>query len=427
MALAASARRPKRGLLIAEGDSWFDYPFYDVLELLEADGYEVESVAHRGDTLEDMAHDPGQVERLTRAFEKVKERGLKPRAMRGDDFRISEAVRDRVLGSRQSLLVHDARLDEVLRGRVSINEQNIRTLMAVPLQTNDRVIGLIYVDTPGLVSAPTPKDLDLLTVLANVAANRIEQERLALVEEKERLQAQELEQAAEIQRGLHPRFAPDIAGVELAGHNAQCRTVGGDYYEFLPTGDGRVALVLADVSGKGLPAALLMADLRAKIQVLAEEPDDFPRLMARLDRLMAKSCPPNRFVTCFFCILDPATGLLRYSNAGHNPPLLVRSGGAVEELRGGGAPLGMLPGLGYEERECRVSPGDLVLLYSDGVTECASPSGEEFGTSRLVAVLLDRRGEPAAGVAERVCRALAEWSAGSPPTDDLTFIVARRN
>ena len=353
--------------------------------------------------------------------------GLEPRAMRGEDFRISAAVRDRVLGSRQSLLVRDARLDEVLRGRVSINEQNVRTLMAVPLQTNDRVIGLIYVDTRGLVSAPTPNDLDLLTVLANVAANRIEQERLALVEEKERIQAQELEQAAEIQRGLLPRSAPDVTGVELAGHNAQCRTVGGDYYEFLPTGDGRVALVLADVSGKGLPAALLMADLRAKIQVLAEEPDDLPRLMARLDRLMERSCPPNRFVTCFFCILDPATGRLRYSNAGHNPPLLVREGGAVEELRGGGAPLGMLPGLGYEERECRVLPGDLLVLYSDGVTECENPVGEEFGAGRLVEVLLGLRGVPASVAADRVCRALAEWSSGAPPTDDLTFIVAKRS
>ena len=142
--------------------------------------------------------------------------------------------------------------------------------------------------------------------------------------------------------------------------------------------------------------------------------------------MMEKSCPANRFVTCFFCILDPVSGSLRYSNAGHNPPLLVRKGGQVEELRGGGMPLGMLPGLGYEEKECRIESGDLVLLYSDGVTECTNPAGEEFGDARLATLLTEFRVEPARDLADRVCRALVDWSAGAPPTDDVTLVVARR-
>ncbi len=356
----------------------------------------------------------------------VEKEGLLARAARGEGFRISTAVRDRVLHSRQSLLVRDTSLDEALRNRVSISEQNVRTLMAVPLQTGDRVIGLIYVDFPALATDLTPRDLDLLTVLANVAAIRIEQERLALVEEDEHRHALELEQAAEIQRRLLPERAPDVAGADLAGMNAPCRTVGGDYYDFFPLPDGRVAVVLADVSGKGLPASLLMASLQARVQVLLEEPDDLPRLMSRLDRVMAKNCPGNRFVTMFVCVLDPSTGDMTYCNAGHNPPLLARAEGQVEQLRGGGTVLGMFPDLGYEERRCRMEPGDLLALFSDGVTEATSPGDEEFGEERLASLLAEARGKPAAAVLECVARALAEWTAGAPPTDDITVVAVRR-
>jgi serine phosphatase RsbU (regulator of sigma subunit) len=356
----------------------------------------------------------------------VEKEGLIVRAARGEGFRISTAVRDRVLHSKQSLLVRDTSLDEALKNRVSISEQNVRTLMAVPLQTSDQVIGLIYVDFPALAVDLTPRDLDLLTVLANVAAIRIDQDRLALVEEKDRIHGIELEQAAEIQRRLLPERAPDVPGIELAGSNAACYTVGGDYYDFFPLPDGRVGVVLADVSGKGLPASLLMASLQATVRVLLEEPDDLPLLMSRLDRMMAKNCPGNRFVTLFLCVIDPSSGEIGYSNAGHNPPLLIRHDGQAEQLRGGGTVLGMFPDLGYEERRARLDPGDLLLLFSDGVTEATSPDGEEFGEERLMGLLAEVRGEPASDVVDRVCRAVDEWTAGAPPTDDITVVAVRR-
>jgi len=308
---------------------------------------------------------------------------------------------------------------------VSISEQNVRTLMAVPLQTGDQVIGLIYVDFPALAADLTPRDLDLLTVLANVAAIRIEQERLELVAEQERLHALELEQAAEIQRRLLPERAPDVPGVDLAGSNAACHTVGGDYFDFFPLPDGKVAVVLADVSGKGLPASLLMASLQARVQVLLEEADELPNLVSRLDRMMAKCCPGNRFVTMFLCVVDPASGEIGYCNAGHNPPLLIRAEGQAEQLRGGGTMLGMFPDLGYEERRTRLGKNDLLVMFSDGVTEATSPRGEEFGERRLTALLSEARGEPAAVVLERVGRALADWTEGAPPTDDITVVAAR--
>ncbi|HOK44740.1 MAG TPA: FHA domain-containing protein [Bryobacteraceae bacterium] len=173
----------------------------------------------------------------------VEKGSLVVQASRGDGLRISSAVRDRVLESRTSVLVRDTALDEALRKRHSIVAQSVRTLMAVPLQTDDKVIGLIYVDSPEFFRQFTTDDLNLLTVLANVAGIRIERERLAEVEQAERLMAAELEQAAEIQRQLLPSAAPSVPGLDLAGYTAPCRTVGGDYYDFLTLPDGRIGLV----------------------------------------------------------------------------------------------------------------------------------------------------------------------------------------
>ncbi len=155
------------------------------------------------------------------------------RAALGEGFRISNAVRDRVINEKTSLLVRDARLDEAFADRMSIVQQQIRSMLAVPLQTDDRVIGLIYLDSPHFIKEFTKDDLSLLTVMANVAAIRIEHTRLAEVEQAERIHAKQLEQAAEIQRGLLPVQAPNVPGVDLAGYNAACHTVGGDYYDFL--------------------------------------------------------------------------------------------------------------------------------------------------------------------------------------------------
>jgi serine phosphatase RsbU (regulator of sigma subunit) len=346
-------------------------------------------------------------------------------ASRGEGFRISSTVRDRVLNAKTSLLVRDAQQDEALRQQFSIIEQRVRTLMAVPLQTDDQVIGLLYVDSPQLTREFTSDDLNLLTVMANVAGLRIERERLAEVEQAERLMAAELEQAAEIQRQLLPAEAPTVAGLDLAGYNAACRTVGGDYYDFLTYPDGRIGIVIADVAGKGMPAALVMASLQAKVQALADTPGDTADMVGRLNRGMAATCPRNRFVTLFFAVLDPRTGELAYANAGHNPPFLVRPNGEIAPLEGGGPPLGILPAIRYQEEHGRMEPGDVLLLYSDGVTEAFNPAGEEFD-ERVKDVVVEKRGEPAAAIVKAVHEAVATWTAGQPATDDITVVVARR-
>lgn len=349
------------------------------------------------------------------------------RARRGDGFRISSAVRDRVLREKASLLVRDVQLDEAFRDRVSIVEQHVRRFLAVPLQTADEVIGLIYVDASDIAGEFHPEDLSLLTVMANVAAIRIEHARLAEVEAAEKAMAWELQQAAELQRQFLPTSAPVVPGLELAGYNAACRTVGGDYYAFHHCPDGRLALVVGDVAGKGMPAALLMSNLQAKAQVLLEQLGEVGGMVTSLNRLIAGNCPENRFITFFLGVIGAAREDLVYCNAGHNPPLVIRADGRVEWLKGGGLILGVRPRAKYQQRSCRLERGDIVLLYSDGVTEATRPATrEEFGEARLSRVVAAHRQEPAPRILQHVRRAVDEWSAGAPPADDVTLVIARR-
>jgi serine phosphatase RsbU (regulator of sigma subunit)/pSer/pThr/pTyr-binding forkhead associated (FHA) protein len=350
------------------------------------------------------------------------------RAARGEGIRISKTVRDRVIKEKTSLLVRDARLDEAFADRMSIVQQQIRSMLAAPLQTDDRVIGLIYLDSPHFIKEFTKDDLNMLTVMANVAAIRIEHTRLAEVEQAERIHAKQLEQAAEIQRGLLPVETPHVPGVDLAGYNAACHTVGGDYYDFLPYPDGRVGVLVGDVAGKGMPAALLMSSLQARVQVLFEEPTaNLAALVTRLNRIITSNCPTNRFITFFIGILDPKTGELTYVNAGHNPPLVAHADGSVDRLGGTGLILGILPIATYTQQTCTLAPGDALLLFSDGVTEPVRPdTDEEFGEDRLADIFSKLRDLDAQSIVESVNKEVYDFTAGFPLPDDITLVVAKR-
>jgi sigma-B regulation protein RsbU (phosphoserine phosphatase) len=351
---------------------------------------------------------------------------LIPRAHKGDGFRISTAVRDRVLKERSSILVRDAQLDDAFKGRMSIVEQKVHTMMAAPLQTKDRIIGLIYLDSPFILREFTKDDLNLLTVMANIAAVRIENARLAEVEQAERIMARDLSQAAVIQGGMLPDKAPDVPGADLAGFNMACRTVGGDYYDFFTYPDGRVALALGDVSGKGMPASLMMMALQARVHVLAEDPGNLAQFMTRINKATCANCPSNRFITFFFSVFDAATGDLAYANAGHNPPILVRASGEAEMLEGGGPVLGILPIASYSEMHAHLDRGDMIVLYSDGVTEANNAAYDQFDEERFIEVLKARRTEPASQIVQAVMQAVTEFAAGAPQADDITLLVAKR-
>ena len=346
------------------------------------------------------------------------------RANKGENFRISSAVRDRVIKGESVLVCDRLRSDEIW-DRDSFVAQKIRTLMAVPLQTQDKIIGLIYVDSLGLVREFSGDDLSLLTVMANVAAIRIEIARFAEMEQARQLMERDLAQAAEIQRSFLPAVAPSVSGLDLAGHNAACRTVGGDYYDFFAYPNGHVAMVLGDVSGKGMPASLLMMGLQARVQNLIDEPASLAQAMTRINRITSANCPTNRFISFFMCILDAATGALTYANAGHNPPIIVRTDGSHEVLEGGGPVLGILPSAEFQQYTAKLNKGDIFAIYSDGVTEAATPDDQEFEIENLAKTLAAHTSETALTMIEEVNKALTAWTGGAPPADDITLVVAR--
>ena len=353
---------------------------------------------------------------------------LELRAMRGEGFQISSTVRDRVLKERASVMVRDTSLEEAFRERKSIVQQQIKSMIAVPLQTNDRVIGLIYLDSPNMVRQFTREDLSLLTVMANVAAIRIEHARLNEIEQTEQLYAKELAQAALIQTGLLPAKAPTVAGYSLGGFNVPCRTVGGDYYDFIDFPNGQLAAIVADVSGKGLAASLMMASLQARCQILFDGAESLSTDVARLNAAVTKNCPAGKFITFFIGMLNPKTGSFSYCNAGHNPPLIVRADGTVEKLGAGGVVLGILPVFTYEQETVELRPGDIAVLYSDGVTEqFACDRDEEFGEDRLGQVIYEHRYEPVEAIIEHACDAVHEFTSGAPAADDFTLVLVRRD
>ena len=356
-----------------------------------------------------------------------KDNELKLRSSKGDDFSISTSVRDRVISDKCSLMISDAQIDEAFREQKSILIHKVRSMMAVPLQAGDRVIGLIYVDTGQTLKPFSQADLDLLTVMANVAAIRIEQARLIEVEQSEKLMESELASASEIQRGLLPTDSPHVDGYEIAGFNLPCHTVGGDYYDYLPYHDGRLAIMVGDVAGKGLPASLMMSSLQARVHMLTDSSPDPAAALTVLNRNVARRCPPGRFITFFYGVLDPVTGKLKYANAGHNHPLLVHSDGSYAALTGHGMVMGILPDSRYQGYEVILAPGEMLALFSDGVTEARAPdTWQDFGEQRLSAFLASNRSETPQRIIEQLVAYLREWSGQHAFTDDFTMVVVKR-
>lgn len=247
--------------------------------------------------------------------------------------------------------------------------------------------------------------------------------RLAL--EKERVE-QELAIAREIQQKLLPGSPPQIPGLEVAGLSIPAREVGGDYYDFILSGDGGFGVAIADVSGKGVPAALLMSSLRASLRAQAADRIDPAETTTRLNGFICESTKTENFITGFFGAVDGGSGEVRFANAGHEPPLLLRAGGDVETVMGGGLILGAFADVSYEEMKIRLEKGDLMLLYTDGVTEAMNGEEEFYGDRRLKEELKRLTGLPVAEVLDLLIRSVREFTAGAEQSDDITLLAVRR-
>jgi len=302
--------------------------------------------------------------------------------------------------------------------------------LAVAISVPGRPLGFLAVadkeSREGGVLDFTATDARLLSLFANQAAAAIETARLhkdAL--EKERIE-RELELAATIQREILPRSLPSIEGVELAAANIPARHIGGDYYDVFPLSHGRVGFLVADVSGKGVPAALLVSTVHAAVHLQIDEAPTISDLVSRIDRHLRRFAATRKFLTLFFGLLEPDSGALRYVSAGHNPALLVRASGATEMLDSTGVPVGMLPNSKWREETREMARGDLLCVYSDGITEAVDAQEEEYGLPRLVAEIGGLRGEPLRRISEDVLASVADFARGVPQYDDQTLLFVRR-
>jgi phosphoserine phosphatase RsbU/P len=250
----------------------------------------------------------------------------------------------------------------------------------------------------------------------------LERERAAAQERLER----DVRIAGEVQRRLFPPSDPVIPGLECHGVCGPAQGVAGDYYDFLPLAGGRFGIAVGDVAGKGLPAALLTASLQGALRSLTSRSTDGPAaVVEELNTQMHALTEDYRFATLFWAVFDEARRKLAYVNAGHNPPMLLRRDGAIERLGVGGPPLGVLGAASYQSGTATLSSGDLLLIFTDGVTEAVNTSEEEFGDARLETVLRETSQAPVARVCDRVLTAVASFEDGQPQKDDITLVAAR--
>jgi sigma-B regulation protein RsbU (phosphoserine phosphatase) len=300
----------------------------------------------------------------------------------------------------------------------------------VPLQVQDRVSGVVYVDNRLRAGIFSQNDLDLLSAIASSAAIAIENARLyRLAVDKGRLE-RELQLASDVQASLLPHKIPEVPGWEFAACWLPARQVSGDYYDFVPGDGGQLGLVIGDVSDKGMPAALFMALTRSVVRASTIHAPSVADAITHANQLISADSGEGMFVTLFFGLLDAGTGDLTYVNAGHNAPLLCRAGGAeagsLIELRPTGIALGLAEDLPFEQRTVHLDPGDLLVLYTDGVTDATGAGPERFGVGRLHRVIREQREASAAGFLEMLKDAIREFTGSAPQFDDIAIVIAKR-
>ncbi|HVS03570.1 MAG TPA: SpoIIE family protein phosphatase [Thermoanaerobaculia bacterium] len=339
----------------------------------------------------------------------------------------SQSLIREVTEKRVAAFVVDAASDERFAQAQSMLAAGVRSLLAAPLLDPGGCQGMIVVNSRSQVRQFTEEDLELLVSLASVAAMRLRNVALAEEAAQRRLLEQELSLARQLQIALLPAELPQLPGYELHGYNIPSRTVSGDYYYAVTRREQQeFFLMLADVSGKGVAASLLTASLEALSAGPIEDGLPPGEIAAKVGELLRRRTPQERYATAFLATVDVASGALQYTNAGHNAVLLARREGEVELLKSNGLPLGLLPDAAYRQGDVVLAPGDLLLVYTDGVTEATNPDGEEFGIDRLVAVARRHAGSEIAAFSRGVEQELESFARGVPFADDRTLLLLRR-
>jgi serine phosphatase RsbU (regulator of sigma subunit) len=355
---------------------------------------------------------------------------LAPRAVvnggrSGGDIIVSRSIARLTVDQRQAILIGNVLADTRFKEQKSVIQQRITSAMCVPLWHNTDVLGLLYVDNTAALAPFEESDLRILTFLAHLAALKI-QETTAYEEiQKQQRLEEELKRAATLQQSLLPTGSRTLGRMGIAGRNVPSFDVGGDYFDFVAAPDGRMVVGLGDVSGKGMSAAFLMTDLRATMRAQVQTMPPIEELVSRLNRSIYENVQGARFITLMTTLVNGETGEVVYVNGGHNPPYLLREDGTLETLTVGGLLLGIFPEAIYESARVELRPNDVLLLYSDGVTEARSPEGEEYGEERMEAFLRSHRDLAPGDFVNALISDVESFTNAARLADDVTVVVIR--
>jgi sigma-B regulation protein RsbU (phosphoserine phosphatase) len=339
---------------------------------------------------------------------------------------IGKGLAGTVAATGEPLILHDAyedpRFDRSLDQKTGYRT---RSMLCVPIKNRgERTVGVLQLLNK-VHGSFGPRDLEFLRDISDHMATAMENATLHIeLLEKQRME-QELSLGREIQSGLLPSAPVDVRGIELGAVSLPCYEVGGDYFDFLELPGGDLGLAIGDVSGKGVSAALIMSSVQAALRVAAPIEDDLARLVARLNALIFRSATGRKYATFFFARYTPSTGILRYVNAGHNPPYIATAEG-LKEIASTGRPIGLLPESSYREGTIELPHGATLFLYTDGLNEAADPEDVELGNERLRELFLAQRDVPLIEIPSRVLDAVIGFERGAKATDDKTIVVMRR-
>jgi len=347
-------------------------------------------------------------------------RGYPPELTEAFKLLEGEGIVGWVAKTGETVIVPDAMKDK----RYVAARPSTRSEMACPIVGQGRIIGVFNLENDD-IDAYHEGHLEFLKTFASQAAAAIERARLMDAALEARKIERELEIARGIQESFLPEKAPVMTGLDLHGINLSYGEVGGDYFDFIPIVDNQLGLAIGDVSGKGIAAALLMAAFRASLLAEIRNHYAIRRIFEKVNRLLYESTDTGKFVTAFYGVLDVKNRVFTFSNAGHNPPLLLRANGSVEWLSEGGLALGILTDAAYEERPVPLATGDVLVLYTDGVTEASNATGEQYGVNRLEDLVRARATESARAIVEAIVEEVEAFTGDLHLNDDLTLVVAR--
>jgi sigma-B regulation protein RsbU (phosphoserine phosphatase) len=341
----------------------------------------------------------------------------------GIPYRLGVSLTGWMLKNQKPLLIEDFSTDERFRG-VKVESGQIRSVLSVPLKVKDRMIGVI-----NLINKKegtfTREDERLVGIIATQSAQVLENARL--YEEEKRLQQMEheLQMARDIQQSLLPKENPQIPGANIAGLSYPAREVGGDYYDFIPMDSKRLGVVIADVSGKGVPASLLMSNIQATLRVQVVSSQSPGQCIREANTALHKSTASDKYATLFYGILDMEERSFTSTNAGHNAPMLMSEGTCCRRLEMGGIVLGMLPDMPFQEEKIQLNSGDLLLMFSDGITEAMNDREEEYGEKRLMKLLKEHGGLAPEALLEKIVAEVRAFTGGTQQQDDMTLVVIK--